>query len=150
MVLLTGFLKYIHVHQSDFRTDPLPVSDAVRLAVKHLACTQRKSLLVVDTRCAFEILWKQPTCSCNMLRNEIWSLPNHITFSTFKEKRWEHAHLCKGLKAWKSSICQISKRLRWGMDEITCLGKMPSPNVVGPLSVLQLLGMDYNINKNLL
>ena len=33
----------------------------------------------------------------------------------------------------------------WATDEITCLGKMPSPNVRGPLSILQLLNMDYGV-----
>ena len=32
------------------------------------------------------------------------------------------------------------------MDEITCLGNMPSPNVGGPLSVLQVLSMDYGVS----
>ncbi len=37
----------------------------------------------------------------------------------------------------------------WATDEIICLGKVPSPNVGGPLSVLQLLkflNMDYGVS----
>ena len=32
------------------------------------------------------------------------------------------------------------------LDEITCLGKMPSPNVGCPLSVLQVLNMDCGVS----
>ena len=34
----------------------------------------------------------------------------------------------------------------WATDEITCLGKMPSTNVGGPLSVLQVLKMDHAVS----
>ena len=40
----------------------------------------------------------------------------------------------------KSAILQPSYM---SSDEITCLAKMPSPNAGGPLSVLQVLNMDY-------
>ena len=43
---------------------------------------------------------------------------------------------------WQSEksvlVCSTGK-VMWATDEITCLGNMPSPNVVGPLSVIRVL-----------
>ena len=45
---------------------------------------------------------------------------------------------------WTQTIF-IYLMIIWATDEITCSGKMPSPNVGGPLSVLQVLNMDYGV-----
>ena len=38
-----------------------------------------------------------------------------------------------------AETCNMLHIIKWATDEITCFGKMPSPNVGGPLSVFRIL-----------
>ena len=60
---------------------------------------------------------------------------------------WSSSHgVCT---SWFLSFFWISTHFVfsiWATDEITCLWKMPSPNVGGLLSVLQVFNMDYGVS----
>ena len=77
-----------------------------------------------------------------------------IVISSGRKKRYRLQWPCARVRCSEPErLCLMKLQAKtrqdmiiWATDEIACLGKMPSPNVGGPLSFLQVLNMDYGVS----